>query len=71
MMKQLRRIDLIHEYRTRLIADVVTGKLDVREAAAALPEVDPLAADDAVDDCLGASEAPAFDGDQEPAEVVG
>ncbi len=31
-------IDLIHEYRTRLISDVVTGKLDVREAAAALSE---------------------------------
>jgi type I restriction enzyme, S subunit len=30
--------DLIREYRTRLIADVVTGKLDVRAAAAALPE---------------------------------
>lgn len=33
-----REIDLICEYRTRLIADVVTGKLDVREAAAKLPE---------------------------------
>ena len=31
-------IDLIREYRTRLIADVVTGKLDVREAAAELPD---------------------------------
>ena len=31
-------IDLVQEYRTRLIADVVTGKLDVREAAAELPE---------------------------------
>lgn len=31
-------IDLLREYRTRLIADVVTGKLDVREAAAQLPE---------------------------------
>ena len=31
-----RQIDLLHEYRTRLIADVVTGKLDVREAAAQL-----------------------------------
>ena len=49
----------------------MTGKLDVRGAAAALPEVDPLAADDAVDDCLGAGEAPAFDGEEEPAEVVG
>ena len=27
-----RQIELIEEYRTRLIADVVTGKLDVREA---------------------------------------
>jgi type I restriction enzyme S subunit len=33
-----REISLLHEYRTRLIADVVTGKLDVREAAANLPE---------------------------------
>ncbi len=33
-----RQIELLHEYRTRLIADVVTGKLDVREAAANLPE---------------------------------
>ncbi len=41
-----REIDFIHEYRTRLISDVVTGKLDVREAAAELPEVDPLAEDD-------------------------
>ena len=32
-----RQIELIEEYRTRLIADVVTGKLDVREAAAGLP----------------------------------
>ena len=31
-------IDLLREYRTRLIADVVTGKLDVREAAARLPD---------------------------------
>ena len=38
-----RQIEHVHEYRTRLIADVVTGKLDVREAAARLPETDPLA----------------------------
>ena len=31
-------IELLEEFRTRLIADVVTGKLDVREAAAQLPE---------------------------------
>ena len=34
-----RQIELLEEYRTRLIADVVTGRLDVRAAAAArLPE---------------------------------
>ena len=32
-----RQIALLDEYRTHLIADVVTGKLDVREAAAQLP----------------------------------
>ena len=32
-----REVDCLREYRTRLIADIVTGKLDVR-AAAALPE---------------------------------
>ena len=35
-----REIALLREYRTRLIADVVTGKLDVREAAARLPRGD-------------------------------
>jgi type I restriction enzyme S subunit len=38
-----REIDLLREYRTRLVADVVTGKLDVREAAARLPDEEPLA----------------------------
>ena len=33
-----RQIELMEEYRTRLIADVVTGQLDVREAAAQLQE---------------------------------
>ena len=33
-----RQVELIQEYRTRLVADVVTGKLDVREAAAQLPD---------------------------------
>ena len=35
-----RQIELVQEYSTRLIADVVTGKLDVRAAAAQLPEED-------------------------------
>ena len=38
-----RQVALFREYRTRLIADVVTGKLDVREASAVLPEVAPVA----------------------------
>ena len=33
-----RQVELVEEYRARLIADVVTGKLDVREAAAQLPD---------------------------------
>jgi type I restriction enzyme, S subunit len=33
-----REIELLREYRIRLVADVVTGKLDVREAAARLPD---------------------------------
>ena len=41
-----RQIDFLQEYRTRLIADVVTGKLDVRKAVASLleeaDERDPL-----------------------------
>ena len=47
-----REIDLLREYRTRLIADVVTGKLDVREAAAALPE-EPDDPDAVEAECLG------------------
>lgn len=48
-----REIDLLREYRTRLVADVVTGKLDVRETAARLPaetcagiEAEPIEASD-------------------------
>jgi len=42
-------IALLREYRTRLIADVVTGKLDVREAASLLPDEpdEPELADEA------------------------
>ena len=49
-----RETSLLREYRTRLIADVVTGKLDVREAAARLPdeveEPEPLDETDAITD---------------------
>ena len=47
-------LELIREYRTRLVADVATGQLDVREAAAKLPdesvELEPF------DDIEGSSE---------------
>lgn len=39
ILRTQREIDLIREYRTRLIADVVTGKLDVRAAAQQLPDM--------------------------------
>ena len=48
----------------------MTGKSGVREAPAALPEVDPLAADDEVDDRFDAGDEPVFDEDQAPAEVA-
>lgn len=35
-----REIDLIREYRTRLVSDVVTGKLDVRGVAPQLPALE-------------------------------
>lgn len=38
MIDAQREVSSLRELRTRLIADVVTGKLDVREAAARLPE---------------------------------
>ena len=43
-----REISLLREYRTRLVADVVTGKLDVREAAARLPDLPAESAPEAV-----------------------
>lgn len=50
-----REIALMQEYRTRLTADLVTGKLDVREAAAKLPAppaapTTNLTADEALDE---------------------
>ena len=58
-----RETTLLREYRTRLIADVVTGKLDVRAAAARLPdeveELEPLDEADAV-----------TDGEEEPTDAL-
>jgi len=36
-----REIELLREFRTRLTADVVTGQLDIRDAASRLPELEP------------------------------
>jgi type I restriction enzyme S subunit len=54
-----REIDLLREYRTRLVADVVTGKLDVREAAASLPQ----------DELPSAVEPDALDADDDPEDL--
>ena len=43
-------IDLISEYRTRLIADVVTGKVDVRHLAPETVEAGPEDLDEGLDD---------------------
>ena len=45
-----REIALMQEYRTRLTADIVTGKLDVREAAAKLPDLPTEPAGEALTD---------------------
>ena len=57
-----RQIKLLQEFRSRLIADVVTGKLDVREVAATLPEVDPLTTDDELDEPIEADSEAHSDG---------
>lgn len=46
MSRLQREIELLREYNTRLVADVVTGKLDVRETAKRLSDEEPLAAID-------------------------
>ena len=55
-----REIELLREYRTRLTADIITGKLDVCEAAKALPaESAENHSDDTISD-------PDLEGDEEP-----
>jgi type I restriction enzyme S subunit len=63
-------ISLLREYRTRLIADVVTGKLDVREAASRLPdEAEKPEPPDEADSLTGAEDATADDLDSVPEEA--
>ena len=47
-----REIDLIREYRTRLIADVVTGKVDVRHLAPATVEAETEDLEEGLEDEL-------------------
>ncbi len=63
-------IALLREYRTRLIADVVTGKLDVREAAARLPdEVEEPELLDEIEAEAGTDEVGVDDTDAVPEEA--
>ncbi len=65
-----REIALFREYHTRLIADVVTGKLDVRETAARLPdEADGLGLVDEGDTMNAVDDEPVDDLDTVPEEV--
>jgi type I restriction enzyme S subunit len=41
-----REITLMHEYRERLVSDVAAGQFDVRTAARALPDHEPVLADE-------------------------
>lgn len=57
-----REVALLKEYRTRLISDVVTGKLDVRAEAAKLQVIDP---EELAEVTAGAGLAAEDDGDDE------
>jgi type I restriction enzyme S subunit len=58
IQKASRELELLRDYRTRLIADLVTGKLDVREGAARLlVEISTSEDDDAVESLSGLDEA--------------
>ncbi len=59
--RALREIELLDGFRTRLVSDVVTGKLDVREAAAELPGVDSLEAEDDLEDTFEVEGVAGFD----------
>ena len=56
-----RQIALVLEYRTRLVVDVVTGRLDVSDAAAKLP--------DEPDEAVGPDETDMAGGEEEPEEA--
>jgi type I restriction enzyme S subunit len=63
-------IGFLREYRSRLIADTVTGKLDVREAATRLPDQveEPEPLDEVAREDFG-EESGASDADELPEET--
>lgn len=56
-------VDLLQEFRTRLVADVVTGQVDVRAVSASLPHVSPQD--------LASSDAATVDGDHFMSDAEG
>ena len=63
-----RHIDLVRDYRAGLFSVVVTGKVDVRDVAARLPEMDPHPVDgelDGVEGCVGSERVDRSRGDTE------
>ena len=64
------QVSFLGEYRTRLMADVVTGKLDVREAEARLPkEQDPDGVNEDVESTIDDDNADAIEETLESMEV--
>ncbi len=63
----VRGIDLVQELRTRLISDVVTGKLDVRETAARL--ADEVDEPEPLDDIEPGAEADVLESEEVPEEA--
>src|ERR1035437_1411283 len=65
----LDEIELAREWRTRLIADVVTGKVDVREVAAALPD-EPADSEGSWGEIEAEEEAVESDGEEVDIDLV-
>jgi len=64
-------VELVREYGACLVANVVTGKLDVREAAANLPGLHTVAASDETAGVRKARCAPAADHEEARSELAG
>jgi type I restriction enzyme S subunit len=59
----LREIELLEEYRTRLMVDVVTGRRDIRAEAATLPDVDPKELDAVLSAASADDDVEEYDGE--------